>query len=114
MVSNIPVTKDMRGTKLNFQYFIGFENLGFLVFWLPFAGCDAVDIAMLRRCFLFVLAYVMTYLFFFVPHTFQDSVVCKVHQFETMESHSLNFKLMVESASHPILPFLLKGKCFKS
>ena len=35
MVSNIEVTKDMRGTKFNFQYFIGFENFGFLVFGLP-------------------------------------------------------------------------------
>ena len=35
MVSNIPVTKDMRGTKFNFQYFIGFENFRFLVFGLP-------------------------------------------------------------------------------
>ena len=35
MVSNIPVTKEMRGSKLNFQFFIGFENLGFLVFGVP-------------------------------------------------------------------------------
>ena len=35
MVSNIEVTKDMRRTKLNFRFFIGFENLGFLVFGLP-------------------------------------------------------------------------------
>ena len=35
MVSNIEMTKEMRGTKLNLQYFIGFENFGFLVFGLP-------------------------------------------------------------------------------
>ena len=35
MVSNVEVTKEMRGNQFNFQYFIGFENFGFLVFGLP-------------------------------------------------------------------------------